>query len=132
MMIKLTQLMLGLVTAITVAVAGARLAGGASQPLSYFADTFMTNPDGSLCAQPCLFGVRPGLTGYAEVSHIVSAHPIRRFLSQPIIRLRSSWAGNGFTFTVNNFDVNLKQTDLAMSLYVYFTTQPRQGQRDTD
>ncbi len=37
-----------------------------------------TNPDGTACDRPCLFGVRPGQTSYAEAVTTLHAHPFPR------------------------------------------------------
>ncbi len=37
-----------------------------------------TNPDGTACRQPCLFGVRPGETTYAEALVLLRVHPFTR------------------------------------------------------
>src|SRR5262249_44610444 len=50
---------------------------GATQPDSTFALLF-TNPDGSPCSQPCLFGIRPGVTTYDEAVRLLKAHPLTR------------------------------------------------------
>src|SRR5262249_11028164 len=37
-----------------------------------------TNPDGSACQQPCLFGIRPGTTTYDQAVVLLKTHPLTR------------------------------------------------------
>jgi hypothetical protein len=64
-----------LLTALTMmgfmAVGRARIAG---TPSAF--GLLFTHPDGSPCAAPCLFGVRPGETPYDEAVARVQAHPL--------------------------------------------------------
>jgi hypothetical protein len=121
---KIIRVMFSMIAAVTVAIVGARLSGGVAQPLGFFASTFLTNPDGSLCAEPCLFGIRPDITNYADIPAIIAAHPVARYIPQPNVQIRSSWTGNGFTFMALK-DISPKLGDQATSLYVFFVTQQR-------
>src|SRR5947208_9968745 len=111
---KIFRVMFSMIAAVTVAIVGARLAGGVAQPLGFFASTFLTNPDGSLCTRPCLFGIRPNVTGYADIPRLISTHPVARFIAQPMLQTRSGWPGNGFTFVALK-DPNPKRGDQAAS-----------------
>lgn len=56
-----------------------RLIGGA-QPFAFSA--LFTNPDGTPCERPCLFGVRPGYTRHEDAIAILRSHPLTRHLQQ--------------------------------------------------
>ena len=120
---KIIRVMFSMIAAVTMAIVGARLAGGVGQPLGFFASTFLTNPDGSLCARPCLFGIRPNVTSYVDIPRLINMHPVAHYIPQPMVQTRSGWPGNGFIFIALP-DTNAKRSDQAASLYVFFTTQP--------
>jgi hypothetical protein len=70
---------------------------GATQPTSpFFAEVF-TNPDGSPCEQPCMFGVRPGLMSEDEALAILKTHPLTSELGA---NTRSHLYLEGPTFSV--------------------------------
>src|SRR5215510_283258 len=55
-----------------------RLIGNLSHtPLTSLAQLF-SEPDGSACVEPCLFGIRPGVTTYNQVVAILKRHPLTR------------------------------------------------------
>jgi hypothetical protein len=62
----------------TVGVVAARFVGR-TQP-SALAVLF-TNPDGTVCVSPCLFGVRPGETHASEAIALLEQHPLTRHFS---------------------------------------------------
>lgn len=64
---------------------------GAAQPVPPMLSVLFTNPDGSPCERPCMFGVRPGKMTRAEAEAILKSHPALRNL-----RFQT---GNGNTFT---------------------------------
>ncbi|MCC7447081.1 MAG: hypothetical protein IT324_06675, partial [Anaerolineae bacterium] len=64
---------------------------GAAQPPQPMLAVLFTNPDGSPCERPCLFGVRPGKMTRAEAEAVLKAHPTIRNLRFQL--------GNGNTFT---------------------------------
>jgi len=41
---------------------------------------FFTSPDGSMCAMPCLFGIRAGYTTVREAVQMIRAHPLTKTL----------------------------------------------------
>lgn len=43
-----------------------------------FLNTFMTNPDGTACDRPCVFGIYPGVTTDELANHILDTHPLMR------------------------------------------------------
>lgn len=51
---------------------------GSMQPLSLTA--WFTNPDGTPCHYPCLFGIRPGITRYDDALALIRSHPITRHM----------------------------------------------------
>ena len=46
-----------------------------SLPSAALWETMFTNPDGSACQKPCMFGVRPGITTRREGLTILRVHP---------------------------------------------------------
>src|SRR5690349_5351068 len=52
------------------------LAGHFRPPM--FLSTFMTNPDGTTCNRPCLFGIHPGETNLDQAKLILASHPLTR------------------------------------------------------
>jgi hypothetical protein len=51
---------------------------GATQPTLPFFVAIFSNPDGSPCKQPCMFGVRPGIMSEDEALAILNAHPLTK------------------------------------------------------
>ncbi|MCC7449453.1 MAG: hypothetical protein IT324_18685 [Anaerolineae bacterium] len=51
---------------------------GVAQPLPLAA--WFTNPDGTPCTYPCLFGIRPGVTRLADAVTLIRAHPATRHM----------------------------------------------------
>lgn len=43
-----------------------------------FLSTFMTNPDGTACDRPCIFGIYPGLTTIEQAKQLLDSHPLAR------------------------------------------------------
>lgn len=74
-MLRLFRLALGSMLLITAGVVAARFVG--STQTSALAALF-TNPDGTACELPCLFGVRPGQTRAAEAIALLELHPLTR------------------------------------------------------
>jgi hypothetical protein len=56
---------------------------GAAQPPSSFALMF-TNPDGTLCNMPCMFGIRVGETTEKQAIKLIQIHPLTRNLTQEL------------------------------------------------
>ncbi len=54
-----------------------------------------TNPNGSPCQRPCLFGIRPGYTTFEESEALLNAHPITHTRNKPGAPYRISRAGDG-------------------------------------
>lgn len=50
---------------------------GATQPESPLAAVF-SNPDGTPCAQSCIFGIRPGETSVADARMLIAEHPLTK------------------------------------------------------
>jgi len=76
------SLVLGLVIGLYILIFAAR-AIAAQQP-SALAEIF-TNPDGSPCEMPCMFGVRPGVTTFERALTIFHEHPLTRNLKPPTL-----------------------------------------------
>src|SRR5712692_773168 len=66
-----------------------RMIGGARA--AAFATVF-TNPDGSPCQRPCLFGIRPGKTTAEEAVALLKSHPFLR--DYPVLSEDPFIAGN--------------------------------------
>jgi hypothetical protein len=71
---RIAQLALVLVAILGVAVGIVSMPRSRSFPML---DVF-TNPDGTACILPCLFGVRPGETLYKQALKVLSSHPMTR------------------------------------------------------
>ncbi|SRR5258708_4643287 len=67
---------------------------GFSQPNP--ANVLFTNPDGSACSMPCLFGVRPDTMTVDQALAVLAAHPLTRKMrlqkdaSTPVIDIASA------------------------------------------
>jgi hypothetical protein len=105
------------VTAITGGVA----AIARREPLSNFARLFMTNPNGSLCRPPCLFGIRPGSTTYRNGIARMHAHPIARYFVPPMKALMPSWSGRNFSFVIGTHNGEEEPSSKITSLYMAFS-----------
>ncbi len=67
------RLVLAPVAILTAAILGTRwLGAGQAHPLA----TLFSMPDGASCAEPCLFGIRPGKTEVVEAFELLQAHPL--------------------------------------------------------
>jgi len=51
---------------------------GGLQPLPLAA--WFTNPDGTPCTYPCLFGIRPGVTRLEDAITLIRSHPVTRHM----------------------------------------------------
>lgn len=61
----------------------------APRSMSLF-DRATSRPDGTLCADPCLFGVRPGETPAAEARMLLDTHPITEdaeWIAEDVLKL---------------------------------------------
>jgi hypothetical protein len=77
-MMRLLGLMLLVMTISASATAAARLIGGMRpSPLAVLA----TNPDGTACETPCIFGIRPGETNLERAITLLASHPLTRDFS---------------------------------------------------
>src|SRR5579864_3430262 len=82
-MIKLCRLAVGLLLSLTVLIGLVRLIGGTqSVPLAML----FTQPDGTPCQRPCLFGVQPGQTSYKQAVELLRNHPFTQALQSEGIR----------------------------------------------
>ncbi|MEP7285437.1 MAG: hypothetical protein ABI947_06690 [Chloroflexota bacterium] len=72
-MIRILRLVTVL-TATLAALIAIVLAIGATQPSPIL--PLFTDPDGSACQMPCLFGVRPGVTLYKDAVLLLHSHPL--------------------------------------------------------
>src|SRR5438874_102608 len=78
-MLRLSALVFLLMSMTASAIFTARLIGSArGSPLSIL----FTNPDGSDCQHPCIFGIRPGETGIEEATYLLASHPLTRDFSE--------------------------------------------------
>jgi hypothetical protein len=74
-MIRLLARTSALMLTFAVAIMIARLVGSARPKPALYSMLF-TNPDGSPCERPCMFGVRPGKMTPAEAVAILKQHPV--------------------------------------------------------
>jgi len=64
--------------------------------------TVMSQPDGTACNHPCLFGVRPGETSFEQAVAILHAHPLTheaKWLTALTLQLNGPPAYVGFSIT---------------------------------
>ncbi|MCC7448334.1 MAG: hypothetical protein IT324_13015 [Anaerolineae bacterium] len=78
-MFRLIRLTILLVITCGTAIFAARLVGRTRPvPLAIL----FTNPNGTPCPRPCLFGVQPGATSFSDAVAMVRAHPFTRALGR--------------------------------------------------
>jgi hypothetical protein len=65
-----------------------------------------TGPNGLPCAQPCMFGIRPGQTTFLDAVALLRAHPLTRDL-----RVTDSVERRGLVFSGDPFNVGLSCDD---------------------
>jgi hypothetical protein len=64
-----------------------------------------TNPDGTPCKRPCLFGIRPGETPYEPAIRLLQTHPLTRSFESDTDR--GVFSGQGISIIVFLSDSNL-------------------------
>jgi hypothetical protein len=105
---QLIRWVLRLVIFFSVAICVVRLLGSRQAANPFFAAIF-SNPDGSPCEQPCMFGVRPGKMSESEAVAILKAHPLTRGFD-------SSTVGHAyFMGSVFNVEVGTDAAYIALS-----------------
>jgi hypothetical protein len=77
-MMRLLRLILIATSILTIPIFLIRQINGSQS--SQFAMVF-TNPDGSPCKMPCMFGIKPGETKYEDAVKLLREHPITRSLT---------------------------------------------------
>lgn len=102
-------------------ITGGVAAAARREPLSDFARLFMTNPNGSLCKPPCLFGIRPGDTTYRNGIARMQAHPIARYFVPPMKALMPGWSGRNFRFVIGTYKGEDTPSSSITSLYMEFS-----------
>src|SRR5689334_6507113 len=88
-MFRLLRLTFALIATFAAAIFVARrISSTQPSPLA----VLFTNPDGTPCERPCLFGIRPGKTTRAEAIRLLKANPIigefqtrPHFVNDPVI-----------------------------------------------
>ncbi len=114
MIFGITRLAASLVLAFIGAVCGMRLLGGARpSPLS----ALFTNPDGTPCSHPCLFGIRPGISDQAEAAALLAAHPLMRTFKRDERSVETEYLGTGVRVSLVG-----REHELA-SIYIAFDRQ---------
>jgi hypothetical protein len=114
----ITRLAASLVLAFIGAVCGMRLLGGARpSPLS----ALFTNPDGTPCPHPCLFGIRPGISDQAEAASLLAAHPLTRTFKRDERSVETEYLGTGVRVSLVG-----REHELA-SIYIAFDRQLQNG-----
>jgi hypothetical protein len=86
---------------------------GAAQPPPSFALLF-TNPDGTPCQMPCVFGIRPGITTKKQAFALIQAHPLTRNMTKQTESLNTT----GFSYA---FDLHLTFSDENQVLRIQLT-----------
>src|SRR5579871_4106812 len=82
-MIRFCRLVLGLLLLFIMSVSIARVVG---QVQSSQLALLFANPNGSACQHPCLFGVQPGQTSYAQAVALLRTHPFTHSMRSNGIR----------------------------------------------
>src|SRR4051812_21567848 len=70
---RFRHLIILLLITFVAAILAVRVLGGRQPSV---VDMLFTNPDGSPCERPCLFGIRPGVTKIDEALSILNTHPL--------------------------------------------------------
>src|SRR5215472_10032232 len=104
-MFKLYLVTIVLMLSLTALITAARLAGASQvSPTSLLLHVLFTNPDGSSCEKPCLFGIQPG-----KVQQIEDKQRLERLLWMKDVSLSDGdlrgWfdiAGQNATFYANS------------------------------
>ena len=94
--------------------------GAGSAKLPTLAAKF-TMPDGTACAQPCLFGVQPGTTSVEEAATLLTNHPVTRdfdLVSRQPFRMEGH-ADRIIMVSFNGADDG-KVDEITMSIYVRY------------
>ncbi len=73
------RLTLGVLIVSAAAIVASRLSGNSHTPL---VAALFTNPDGTPCQRPCLFGIRPGQTTLDEAVALLRVHPLTQSLKR--------------------------------------------------
>ncbi|MCC7448594.1 MAG: hypothetical protein IT324_14335 [Anaerolineae bacterium] len=82
-MLRLSLRALLLITVLSAAMFTVRLIGKA-QPAPSLLSVIFTNPDGSPCEMPCMFGVRPGKMTAEEAAKILRQHPYTQTMKESL------------------------------------------------
>jgi hypothetical protein len=107
-----------LLTMMLIATTAAWLIGGGAQPLDSFPRTFLTDANGRICKQPCIFGIRPSITYYNTSLQILR----NRIGSTVYTRRRglSIWDGEGYHFVITSLDYDSQRVGKTTSMYLDF------------
>jgi hypothetical protein len=115
-MFRLIRLMLLLVITCAAAIFAARLVGRTRPvPLAIL----FTNPNGTPCPRPCLFGVQPGVTSFSDAVAMVRAHPFTRALGRDELSDQGQ-SYVSFSGPMMNIDVSNGSDDRVSSIYIRF------------
>src|SRR5579859_475753 len=96
---------LRLCAAAIIALMGAALlsrAVGAASPSPL--DILFTNPDGSPCQMPCLFGVRPGQMTVDQAQQLLEQHPLTRTMRKEVLENGVAFESRGILLLVISND----------------------------
>lgn len=113
---RLWRLVIILIIALGMGIGGVLLSSGRTRPMPTFMAMFLTNPDGSLCRWPCLFGIRPGKISLPDSVRRLQAQPISHYLPQPLGFNGYNWIGRDFNFTLSK-----DRTGELFSIHLNFT-----------
>jgi hypothetical protein len=86
---------------------------GRAQPIGI--DGWFTNPDGSPCVMPCLFGIRPGVTPFQDVEKLLTVHPV---LHRSDVQLTLSELGAQFVTATYSLDISWYGSDIVSHIIV--------------
>jgi hypothetical protein len=78
-----------------------------------------TNPDGTQCQMPCLFGIRTGETTFNDAIRLLKAHPLTRDLPSQYVQ---AGAFVGMRYVGNDVEIRLWPDDTGSNDYSRFVT----------
>ncbi len=105
-MLRLCLRTLILIIVLSAAIFTARLIGKAQPAPSLFSVIF-TNPDGSPCEMPCMFGVRPGKMTSDEAFVILQKHPFVQNVADKKVKELIYGEFKGYIFELPNFSIEI-------------------------
>jgi hypothetical protein len=125
---KLYRLTATIATLIVLLIVVARLIGGAHGSLfTKLTTALWTNPDGSACEHPCMFGVHPYMTGYEESKGKLREHPFTREARETELVTEKTKSHKSQDFVKEDISIHVSwYTDYVTNTYLTFDYPPRE------